>query len=87
MHQIKHQLCHINMICDKLAAGIIYQGKKWNKAYPLEYWSKERERILINDNLKNMVTEIFTQVSVNGIDSVLTKKNLQVLYKKYCSNS
>ena len=30
------------MICDKLAAGIIYQGKNWTKEYELKYWERER---------------------------------------------
>ena len=75
------------MLCDKLAAGIIYQGKNWNKGYPLEYWKKERERIWMNDKLKEMVTEFFTQVSIEGIDKILTRENVQDLYKKYCSKS
>ena len=33
----------IEMLCDKLAAGIVYQGEKWNKEYPIKYWN-EREK-------------------------------------------
>lgn len=74
------------MLCDKLAAGIVYQGKKWEKGYQLEYWKKERERILINEKIKNLITDFFTQVSIDGIEKVLTKKNVQELYKKYCGS-
>ena len=48
------------------------------------YWKKEREKLLINEKLKDMLTDFFTQVSINGIQKVLTKKNVQELYKKYC---
>ena len=72
------------MLCDKLAAGIVYQGKNWNKGYQLEYWKKEREKMLMNEKLKDMLTDFFTQVSIDGIDKVLAKKNVQDLYKKYC---
>lgn len=75
------------MLCDKLAAGIIYQGKNWTKNYPLEYWKKERERLQINEKIKDFVTDFFTQVSINGINKTLTKKNIQELYEKYCGNS
>ena len=75
------------MLCDKLSAGIIYQGKNWNKGYQLEYWKKERDKIQINEKVKDLITDFFTQVSREGIDKVLTKKNVQELYKKYCSNS
>ena len=75
------------MICDKLAAGITYQGKNWSKEYPLTYWKKEREKLLINEKLKDMLTDFFTQISIEGINRVLTKKKVQELYKKYCGNS
>ncbi len=75
------------MLCDKLAAGMVYQGKNWYQGYQLEYWKKERERVLMNEKLRNMLTDFFTQVSLDGIDKVLTKKNVQELYKKYCGNS
>ena len=77
----------VEMICDKLAAGITYQGKNWSKEYPLTYWEKEREKLLINEKLKDMLTDFFTQISIEGINRVLTKKKVQELYKKYCGNS
>ena len=48
---------------------------------------KERDKIQINEKVKDLITDFFTQVSREGIDKVLTKKNVQELYKKYCSNS
>ena len=72
------------MICDKLAAGIIYQGKDWTKEYELQYWKRERVNYPLNENVKKVITEVLEQVSKNGIDSTLTKKNIKSLYKKYC---
>lgn len=74
------------MLCDKLAAGIIYKGKDWTKEYELEYWLNERDRTLVNDQVEQLITEVFTQVSKDGIDKVLTKKNVKELYAKYCIN-
>ena len=64
------------MLCDKLAAGIVYEGKKWTKEYELQYWNKEKEKILINEKVKNLVTDFLEQVSQEGIKKVLNKKNL-----------
>lgn len=72
------------MLCDKLAAGIIYEGKNWTKEYELQYWNKEKDNILINENLKNLVTDFMIQVAEKGIDPVLTKSNVKSLYEKYC---
>ena len=72
------------MLCDKLAAGIIYKGKDWTKEYELEYWLHERDKTLVNDQVEALITEFLTQVSKDGIEKSLTKKNVKALYKEYC---
>ena len=49
--------------------------------------TKEKEKILINKKLEDLVTDFMIQVSEKGIDEVLNKKTLYDLYKKYCTNS
>lgn len=68
------------MICDKLAAGIVYQGKNWTKEYQLTYWEKEKGSSLLNEKLQNFVNKILTQVAENGIDSTINKTNLRKVY-------
>lgn len=68
------------MVCDKLAAGIVYKGKEWTKEYQLEYWKKEILRIQLNEKLKSFVTEVLEQVSKNGINATITKRNLRKIY-------
>lgn len=72
------------MICDKLAAGMIYQGKNWTKEYELQYWNREKETFPSNEKIKSLITEVFEQVSINGVDKTLRKKNIRALYQKYC---
>ena len=72
------------MICDKLAAGIVYQGKKWTKEYELEYWKEEKEKIRANEKIKQFITAVMEQVARDGIDETLTKSNIKATYKKYC---
>lgn len=72
------------MICDKLAAGIVYMGKKWTKEYELEYWNNEKEHIRVNPKIASFVTEVMEQVAKDGIDKTLTKKNIKAIYNKYC---
>ncbi len=72
------------MLCDKLAASMIYKGKEWTKEYELEYWIKERDKTLVNDQVEKLITDFFTQVSEGGVDKALNKKNVKALYQKYC---
>lgn len=74
------------MLCDKLAAGMIYKGNNWTKEYELEYWLNERDKTLINNQIEKLITDFFTQVSKVGVDKALTKQNVKQLYNKYCIN-
>ncbi len=74
------------MLCDKLAAGMIYKGKDWTKEYELEYWLNERDKTLVNKQIDKLITDFFKQISKKGVDEVLTKKNVRELYNKYCLN-
>ena len=74
----------VEMICDKLAAGIAYNGKNWTNSTQKEYWKRNKDTELLNENVKNLLTEAFEQVSIQGIDKTVTSKNLKSLYKKYC---
>ena len=38
----------------------------------------------LNEKNKAMITEVLTQVSINGIDKTINKKNLKKQYNKYC---
>lgn len=72
----------VEMVCDKLAAGIVYEGENWTKEFELKYWEHEKNQIQINPKIADFVTEVLTQVAKNGIDKTLTKKNMKQLYSK-----
>lgn len=76
----------IEMICDSLSAGIVYYGKNWTNNSELEYWEKHKNIVLTNDRIKNLLTEVYTQVSIQGINKTITKKNLKNLYYKHCGD-
>lgn len=67
-----------------MAAGITYNGKNWRKDTQLKYWRNVENRRKINPRIANMLDEVYVQVSKQGIDKVINKKNLKELYKKYC---
>lgn len=74
------------MICDQLAAGKVYQGKSWTKEYQLSYWKKNIDVFLLNENLKQFVTNMLTGVAQDGIDKTITKKNMKECYEKCIKN-
>ena len=73
------------MICDKLAAGIVYEGKNWTKESELKYWNtREKDKLIINPKIRDFLTEVFTEVSIYGIDKVVNKEHLRKVYNKHC---
>ena len=72
------------MICDKMAAGIVYSGKEWTNNTQIDYYMKERETSLIHPQIDKFMIAVFTEVSKNGLDKTLTKQNIKRLYEKYC---
>ena len=74
----------VEMICDELAAGMTYKGKDWNNNSQLEYFLNVESKRKINPQIAKLLEEVFKQVSVDGVDKVIKKKNLKELYEKYC---
>lgn len=73
----------VEMICDSLAAGIIYQGKNWNEEYQLTYWLKTRENAKIHPKMDKLLTRVYTDVARKGLDKVLDKKYLKEVYGRF----
>ena len=73
----------VEMVCDSLAAGMTYKGKHWTKEYQLNYWMKVRETAHINPKIDFLLTKVYTDISNDGVNKVINKKNLEKLYKKY----
>jgi len=74
----------VEMVCDELAAGMTYNGKNWTNDTQLKYYMEKERKNLINPHIDNFLISAFTEVSKNGINKTLTKKNMKYLYNKYC---
>ena len=71
------------MICDTLAAGMIYKGKDWYQGYQLEYYEKRKDKEYINNDIKKVLEDVYRQVSKKGINKTINKNNLKKTYNKY----
>ena len=64
-----------------------YEGKNWTKESEINYWrKKERDKVPLNDNIRLMFDDVFTQISECGINKTINRKNLKSKYNKYCKN-
>lgn len=74
----------VEMLCDKMAAGIVYKGKNWTKEYELSYWEREKGKVKINEKTSQFITAILEQVAKEGIDKTYTRQNFKTQFEKYC---
>ena len=74
------------MVCDTLAAGIVYKGKEWNPKEPLKYFEARKDKEYINPKIQDFLVAVYTEVAEKGIKEVVTNKNLKRLYSKYVNN-
>ena len=74
----------VEMICDTMAAGIVYKGKEWTNSSQLEYWNKSKVNAKINPKLVALLDEFYTQVANEGLNKAINRKNLRELYRKHC---
>ena len=74
----------VEMICDMLSAGKVYCGEKWTNEQPLWYWNEKKKKELFHPKLQKFFNDVFTQISEEGIDNTLNKKNLKEKYNNYC---
>ena len=71
----------VEMVCDTLAAGMTYEGKRWTKEFQIGYYMKKRERIVnINEKIDKALIEVYEEISKYGIKKVVNKKNLSIIY-------
>ena len=77
------------MVCDTLSAGMTYNGKNWTRSTQLEYWQKvkSKELDMINPKIANFLTKVYTEVSKNGIEKAITRKNMKQWYNDYVVNA
>lgn len=75
----------VETLCDEIAAGMVYSGKKWTPATQYNYYMKhQREKVIINPKTDNFMQAMFLEVKEKGIKEAINRKNLKEKYKKYC---
>ena len=72
----------VEMVCDRIAAAKVYQGKKYTTMSPYYYWNKTRDNELMNKSIQAFLTEVFELLGVHGEKVVIKKKYLKKIYDK-----
>ncbi len=74
----------VEAVCDKIAAGMVYEGEKWDQTEPLRYWNNiEKKNVVLKHPASIAFMDIvLKKIADEGIDSGLKPKFLKSVYKK-----
>ena len=72
----------VEMICDTLAASLVYNGKEWKRDTPLNYFNKRKDKEYINLGIQKFLLTVYEQIANDGIDKVVTSHNLKRIYEE-----
>lgn len=76
----------VEMLCDRIAASMTYQGKNYTNASAYEYFMKSKDKYKINSAMNDFLETVFIELKKNG-ESCLNKKWLFKTYNKCIKNS
>ncbi len=76
----------IEMICDTIAASMVYNGKDWSAKKQIEYWKRNESVTPVNEKIKKLLSEVYRQLDENGLKETINRTNLKKLYNQYCEN-
>lgn len=62
----------VEMFCDRVAAGKIYQGKSYTDRSPLEYFQRGKDRRRIHPETSQMLEKLLTMLAEDGEKATFT---------------
>lgn len=71
----------LEMVCDYLAAGQIYMGDEFTLEEEFEWWEAKKQRCMMHNVTKEMVTWYFSMMKACGIMPVLKNRFLHKMQK------
>lgn len=66
------------MICDWKAAAQTYQKENWTKESILDWYEKNKNKMILNENTRKLIEQILRSLSSNGWEKV----SFSMKYKK-----
>ena len=74
----------VEAVCDKISAGMVYAGDKWNQREPYEYWTNVEKKAPVEKHPGSIeFMDIVTKkIADEGLDSAINRKYLKQLYKE-----
>ena len=63
----------VEMICDWIGAGKVYEGKNWTQKSPLNYYNRFKSERIFHPNTQKLIEKYLNDIANFGIDSFVTR--------------
>lgn len=73
----------VEMICDNIAAGMVYKKDKWNTSEPLDFYLKSNKSKYIHPSIDKVLVDVYKMLENYGIDKTINKKTLKKIYNTH----
>lgn len=61
----------VEMFCDRVAATMVYRGKDYDTAAPLDYYNKTRFYYIINEHTDQIIKDMLTYLAHSNLDETI----------------
>ena len=73
----------LEMFCDRVAASMIYQGKKYTDKYPLIYYQDHQAYMIMNPESQALLDYLLTYMSDHGLEETIALIRSKHGYEDY----
>ena len=77
----------IEMICDYIGAGIVYNKENWTQSTPLDYFKKVRAGRHFHPDTEKVIVSLLEIIRDEGLESFHKKARTKNLYDTYLSKN
>ncbi|MEG0593513.1 MAG: DUF5662 family protein [Coprobacillus sp.] len=61
----------LEMFCDRIAASMTYQGKKYSDKFPLQYYKRGMHSYIMHPESRKLLEELLIYLDNNGLDQTI----------------
>lgn len=68
----------LEMFCDRIAASMTYQGKRYQDAFPLAYYERGKHTYIMHPQSRALLEDLLIHLHDNGLDATIDYINTYI---------
>lgn len=75
----------LEILCDMISAGKVYERGKWTSSSPLNFYSNEKNALILNEETRDLLERLLETINAKGLKDgmKIIKKIKKTLKKNY----